>query len=314
MNNQILIHQRYKLIIRVLDSHQAVLDGKTEILAAKAAFVSKDSRIEELITELLQPISIVYGPKREMQISMREKVKRMTGLGILIAQKHNDLKLLQTMKAYKSLAYRTTYYKLHENALQVADLLEQYSEDANSFGFTLEEIQQFRGLVAGFGSLLVDTGNQLSDRKVSRSELKSLFKDCNKILKESFDPFATFISDTHPDFYREYTLLRSNSSSRKKTAQEIDLADGEISGTVLNAKSGLPIEGATISIRGIDISVNSDADGYFLFSDLVSGQYRLQCSLMGFIVPNEEVVELNAENNSVDVVFKLSEVEKSNAA
>jgi hypothetical protein len=313
MNAQILSHQRNKSIIRVMDNHAATLEGKTEILNAKLLFVSKNNRIEELIAQLVPPVSIIYAPKKETKAILRNKVKRMTGLGILIAQKHNDLKMLETMKAYKTLAYKTTAYKLYENASKVADAIEEFSEDAAGFGFTEEEIVLFRSVVTTYGETLTDTGNQLNDRKVSRSEIATLFKDCNKLLKEHFDPFALFVSEIHPEFFREYSLLRTT-SGRKKTVKDAVEEQGEISGTIYDSVSGLPLAGVSVSIPGFELVTVTDEDGYYLFDELFSGKYRLTCSKQGYQVPPEKTAEITADNTSIDIDFSLVVAEAANAA
>jgi hypothetical protein len=311
MNTQISKHQRYKSIIRVMDNHPEALEGKTEIINAKTLFVKKDNRIEELITVLVPPVSIFYGPKRETLTILRQKIKRMTGLGILIAQKHNDLLLLQTMKAYKSLAYKTTAYKLYENAMKVADAIEQFAEDAVGFGFSNEEIELFRTVVTNFGEILAETGNKLNDRKANRNEIITLFKDCNKLLKENFDPFAIFVSEIYPEFFREYSLLRVGAGRRKSTnSSNAEL--GEISGTVTESNTGLPLQGVTVTIPGHDLVTLTDEDGYYLFEDLVTGTYRITCSLAGYQIPGEQKVEIKVDITSFDVDFSLEAVETAN--
>ena len=313
MNTQILKHQRYKSIIRVMDNHPEVIEGKTEIQNAKETFANKDNRIEELISVLVPPVSIFYGPKRETLIVLRKKVKRMTGLGILIAQKHNDLLLLQTMKAYKSLAYKTTAYKLYENALKVADLIEQNSEDAVAFGFSNEEITVFRTVVVTFGEILAETGNQLNDRKANRIEFASLFKDCNKILKESFDPFSVFVSEIYPEFFREYSLLRVG-GGRRKSAPTADAEYGEITGTITDSLTNLPLSGVTVSIPDYNLVAVTDEDGYYMFDDLVIAAYRISCSCPGYQVPDVQIAEITLDVLSVDIDFSLDAIEIINAA
>jgi len=304
MNNEISKHRRYKSLIRVMDNHPEALAGKTEILAAKVIFTTKNKRIEELISTLVPPVSIFFGPKRETLIGLRQKVKRMTGLGILIAQKHNDLFMLQTMKAYKGLASRTPAYKLYENASKVADSIEQYSVDATGFGFSNEEIELFRTTITTFGDILAETGNQLNDRKAGRSELASLFRDCNKLLKENFDPFALFVSESFPDYYREYSLLRIGGGRRKSSTAD-DATIGEISGTVTDTATNEPLSGVIITIPEVDLVTETDEDGYYLFSDLGMGKYKVKCSFNGYKVPAVQTVEITEKVTSLDVDFCL---------
>ena len=131
-----------------------------------------------------------------------------------------------------------------------------------------------------------------------------MFKDCNKILKENFDPFAIFVSETYPEFYREYGLLRVG-GGRKKSAKNTDAEQGEISGTVLDSNTGLPIEGVTVTIPGYDLVTTTDEDGYYIFSDLLTGSYRIRCSCQGYQVPAEQTAEITLAITAVDVDFTL---------
>ncbi len=133
------------------------------------------------------------------------------------------------------------------------------------------------------------------------------------MLKEHFDPFALFVSETHPEFFREYSLLRTTSGRKKTVKGEVE-EQGEISGTIYDSVSGLPLAGVSVSIPGFDLVTVTDEDGYYLFDELFTGKYRLTCSKQGYQVPPEQTVVISAEVNTPDVDFSLQAVETINAA
>jgi hypothetical protein len=313
MNIHISKHQQYKSIIRVLDNHPEAFEGKDDLLTHKQQFSDFDNRIEELISILIAPVSIVYAPKRESQAALRDKLKRMTGLGILIARKHNNQNLLQTMNVYKALVYKSSSYKLHENAVKVAEAIELHIADAGNFGFTASEVQQFRTMVTAFNEVISETKNQINDRKVNRSELHSLFKECNRLLKEQFDPFILFASESFPALYREYSLIRSK-GGRRRNGSANDAINGEISGSVFDTVTGTTVAGATITIPEYNQVAVTDEDGYYLFDELTAGTYKLTCSCPGYLVPAIVTVILDTNNSVVDADINLTPITGEQAA
>jgi hypothetical protein len=75
-----------------------------------------------------------------------------------------------------------------------------------------------------------------------------------------------------------------------------------------------PLQGVTVTIPGHDLVTLTDEDGYYLFDDLVTGTYRITCSLTGYQIPGEQKAEITVDVTSLDVDYSLEAVEVINAA
>ena len=57
---------------------------------------------------------------------------------------------------------------------------------------------------------------------------------------------------------------------------------GKISGVVVNAKTGEPIEGATVRVLGTDISTITDFDGEYFIINVPGGKYDVSITFVGY--------------------------------
>jgi carboxypeptidase family protein len=75
-----------------------------------------------------------------------------------------------------------------------------------------------------------------------------------------------------------------------------------VSGTVSGTDQGF-LTGASIVIEGpVRRSARSDADGRFTFTDVPSGQYRIEVTADGYL-PLERPLEVHTASVSVDIVL-----------
>lgn len=81
---------------------------------------------------------------------------------------------------------------------------------------------------------------------------------------------------------------------------------GSIGGTTIDAQSGLPIIGASVTIPTLSRSVVSDEGGRFLHATLEAGSYVLQVHAVGYI-PSAKSFDLSA-GQAVTHVFELTTV------
>ncbi|HEY3113664.1 MAG TPA: carboxypeptidase regulatory-like domain-containing protein [Gemmatimonadaceae bacterium] len=83
-------------------------------------------------------------------------------------------------------------------------------------------------------------------------------------------------------------------------------SSGSIGGTTIDAQTGLPIIGASITIPTLSRSVVSDEGGRFLHATLEAGSYVVQVHAVGYI-PSAKSFELSA-GQAVTHVFQLTTV------
>jgi hypothetical protein len=81
---------------------------------------------------------------------------------------------------------------------------------------------------------------------------------------------------------------------------------GSIAGTTVDAQTGMPIVGASITIPTLSRSVTSDDAGHFLHSTLDAGSYVVQVHAVGYI-PSAKSFDIGT-GQSVTHTFQLSTV------
>jgi len=312
VNGFIAKNQKYKSILRVMDNHPDALGEKEGIIATKEKLNANSERIGELISALINPLTNVYRPKSESVLSLRRELKRLSGVGILIAKHHNDAVLLASMQNYSKMVHRTASYQLSEIALQVADVISGYTDDAAVIGFTAKEVDDLRALAGDVASMIDDTRYQLTERRRCREEITNLIRSSAVIIKDEIDPFALVVSTSYPEFVLEYKVAKRGSSKRKTNGESV-VKPGEISGTIADSSTGETLEGVTVDIVALNLVTETDEDGYYIFEGLPAGTHSVSCHLSGYDVPAIQAVTVG-EGESKTADFSLSPAASQAAA
>jgi alkylhydroperoxidase/carboxymuconolactone decarboxylase family protein YurZ len=290
--------QKLLAIDRVLDNHPVLFEEKPQAQAVKDSFSDLLKRISTLVSTLTQPVSNVYGPKIQSEKNLRAQLRRMAGIGILIARRNNNDALLSQMKTYKNLATRATAFTMCEYALFVASELQKFKSLAIELGLTDAEFTAFKQAADDFSDMLRNTVYQLTDRRTAWKELRFLFTQASQLLKHEIDELVSYRKDSDPDLYREYmTLRRMDSRKSSPGAEEAMLS--EVTGSVTQTATGLPVEGVIVEIAALNLSTETDEDGYFQLDDIPQGQYSITCHKVGFITPDAQLLNTGTETNPV---------------
>ena len=303
---------RFKSLSRVLDMHPDAFEGKSDILAAKESFAVTTQNLDELISSLAHPVTFLLRTGIEIRKQLLTEFRRMCELGVLIAVKYSDNEMLRTMKTYKRMSFGIASYLLPQNAINLAAMLEPYADDAAVIGFTMEEINGFRALASDYQSALQNRREQLDDRRNARSNMNNLVKECNAILRRSIDPFVYFNAGAFPDLVSQYRLIRKGSSKRKANNTESSLLV-EISGTVTDSVTGLPIANAVINLAAPETILTTDEDGCYALDDLEAGDLTLSCHYEGYVSASPVRVTAVA-GDSLVVDFALVPAQQQAAA
>lgn len=294
-------------MVRVIENNSDALNGKTDLTAAFESYAATTGRLTEITSGLVYPVTFVRRERVTYTLQLREEVRRMSDLGSLIAKKHNDVVLLSKMRQYRTMSYKLSAFKLVESAFDIADMLENFSEDAITVGFTVEEVTAFRNLAQQLSESMTGIRGKLDDRRSSWLEIRSLFKVCTVLLREHFDPFVRFNGKAYPEFAATYILLRKRGGNSKKS-KPADAETCEISGTVFNSATNEPVVKATLTIAEFNLVEQTDEDGYYNFEGLAATAYQIGCTAPGFDVPAIQSVSL-ANGESLDVDFVLVPVQ-----
>lgn len=300
MKRHELKQQSFKALSRVMNNYAAIFNEKPDIQAAREEFDENLEKIRELISQLLRPVSTVRGVKTDSRNRMRKSLWQMLGIGITLAARSNNQPLVETLKKYAAQCRRCPTYHLYEMAQHTHDELSGFQDLAISNGLTQDKLEAFQLQIVEYGKTLDQTGFQLNDRRKGRKDIRDYIKANNILLRTQLDTFVRYAENDHPDLFAEYTFLRKRKDPRAKPGStEAELI--EITGTVTDSITGLPVPNATISITDYSLVESTDSDGYYSLEDLAAGSYQILCSAVGYTVPNAiSVTASDGENLVVD--------------
>jgi len=121
-------------------------------------------------------------------------------------------------------------------------------------------------------------------RKSDWNDLRKKLNTCSKMIRLQIDPFIIFNEKEFPDLYKDYMLVRGSRKRRKRILMH-DPTTGEISGTITDSVSGLPLGNVTINLLEHESAFTTDADGYYLIDEIEAGNYTVTCHFNGYEVP-----------------------------
>lgn len=307
MRREIIRHQKYKALQRILSDYPQAFEGKPEAQALVDTLAIQNDQLSETISKLIRPVSTVYRPKQDTRKTLLLMLNSMLGVSIMIATRIGNQPLIDIMKLYRRQLPSAPAYNVYEMAVHVSAEIGKEQELAANLGVTAEKLSDFNKLIAAFGSIIDDTGLALNDRKVERRQLNALLKACNILLRDQIDHFVIANKTEYPDLHLTYTAMRGPRRPRRSNNQN-NPGLSDISGTVTDNTTNLPVANAYIGIIQQGSVTETDADGSYLIDELNEGDYTVSCHAPGYEVP--EPVQLKAGvNDSLVVDFNLKPVD-----
>jgi hypothetical protein len=300
-------HQEFKAIDFTLGKHNEAFTEKPDVKSARETFAANTSRINEILSQLMRPVSTVRYPKIDSQSRLRRQLSKMIGIGLSLATTQDNKPLISMLRNYDTQWKRCSAYQLYENAMHVHNELAALDEVATGNGLTAEKLAAFKSDIDSFGETLDITGYRLTDRRKSRKDVQELIKANNKLLRFQLDTYIRYLEDEFPALYSEYMFLRKRKRKRAAGNQATEPCD--ISGTVTDSVTGLTLADAVITLLSPETIVETDDDGYYLLDDLQAGEYTITCHLSGYEVPDQEKVTA-ASGESLVVDFALLPVQQ----
>ena len=298
MKAEIKKHQSFKALCYVIDSHAEAFTNNTDILPARDSFIANTNQIGEILSQLMRPVSTVRTPKIDSESRLRKELSKMLGFGISIATTLDNQPLITMLMNYDVQRNRCSAYQLYENSLHVYNELSALKATGAGASLTDERLATFRSMIDSFAETLDMTGFQLTGRRKSRQDLRNLIKTNNRILRMQLDTFIRHLEDDFADLYSQYTFLRKRRFKRSRNGSTgTELA--EITGTVTDSATGLPLANAVINLASPETIVNTDEDGMYALDELEAGTYTVSCHLEGYDVPASVTVTVAAGDSPV---------------
>lgn len=235
-------YNHYKSVLHVLDKHKEVTADIPVLNQNIATLSNRVERIRQILHEISVPVSVLYAKKKNAERNMILATERFASLGILVASHKKDEVIRALMRLALSQLRKVSGFRMLHNALQVAGVLEANKALLPAYGVTDSILMEFRDQINAFRSETETLKVQLFRRKSMRRELASLIADTNKMLFISFDSVAEVLSKKHPDFYREYKLIRKPNPRKKRTVRKKDPATAVITAAEVKPVQTAPLK------------------------------------------------------------------------
>ena len=285
MNYQIKQSDKFNVVAIVLTNNPEPLEGFTEIIDATEIFISKKTKVSELLTKVNKPYAEVFGVKMDSRDKLRSLLKLAIGTGITVAMRQKNQPLVLVLKNYRKILAKTNTHDLPDMASRVCTELQQYQTVAASAGLTAVKLTELKGLITSFREIIEGTDYEISLRKADRKEIKGLITDCLNILNNELIPYVEHCKDTFPDFYNSFNAVCGKKKyTRKKSAVITEPAS--FTGTVSDSVTGEPVEGAIINLIETETVATTDEDGYYEIEEVAVISYTVGCHATGYLVPD----------------------------
>ncbi len=305
MKRLVFSTHKFKAIQRVLEAHQNAFEGKAQALQARQSFADIASEMSSLITDLTVPLTSVYYTRKKSRKELIAELGNMLQIGLMFASREGDLVLLNTLRDFKRRYVSVSTNEVIQFSYYFIGKINEKLEKVSEVGISAEAVLALQDKTVAYQEAVIAVSDILADRQSRRNRVKELIQVGTKILLNDLDRFVYYNATSFPELNFAFNRVRW-SRHRKSSAQTLP-AESDISGTVTNINTGLPVEGATLNLIEHAHAINADKDGYYIFDDLEEGEYTLTCHATGYVVPEPFVLTLNP-NESVVQNFALKSV------
>lgn len=218
-NQQINKLMMYRPLDEFLSTNAAIV-GRIEGFQECVALFSANVRAIERAAEV--QVGATTG-KTDVKVQAEETlIDQMVIAGASLRAYARRNNLLETER--RAVAERWPLRQLRDVELltRARILLEEVNTHAASLGrFGLDEAAcaRYRAAVDTFAKAMDIRENSVADRKVARTDLRSLYLETDRILAEELDPMIEHFRDSDPAFYDGFRHLRVTKAlgARRKT-------------------------------------------------------------------------------------------------
>jgi hypothetical protein len=304
MTREITIIQKFNAIKRVLENHSSTFDGKPNAIAFRDRFYSKSLELSNRLNNLVRPVNSFYAERKSQRENLQNQLRRMTEFGIMLAKGTQNSAMLAAFTRYKKMINTTSAKMMLQVAHDELSLINSQMAAAQALGLDSSFMDGFEEMLTGYQQAFNTTQNQLDVRRAERDAVNTLIKECNTILRFELDQFVRFNAPENQVLAKNFQRLRRVKRASSKSGNNMT---SDITGTVSDTTTGLPVAGALVKIIEQGWSVTTDADGDFLFDELPAGHITLSCHAPGYEVPEIASFELGL-NDHVVWNFQLSKL------
>lgn len=293
-----------------MNEYPDAFEGFTNALTSLDKFITNTNRISELLSLIDRPYTEIYHERKDACDRLIIALDDAIGIAISVATKLDNTVAARAMQSYRLRIKSVSFNGVSEIALRVIDFISPITDEFQLSGLPAEQFTMLQELSGSFREIMQSTSYELSTRKTAKTELSELVRENRMILKVDMDNFVKSRRITFPALYNAYMTERKIKRHRRKSITESQLC--EITGTVTDSATGLPLANAVINLTSPETILYTDEDGYYLVEDLEAGEYTVNCHLEGYDVPAGVTVTA-AAGESLVVDFALVPAQQPSA-
>ncbi|MDA3942481.1 MAG: carboxypeptidase-like regulatory domain-containing protein [Bacteroidetes bacterium] len=301
MKTEQLKSRKILAISQVLASHPEVFEGKSEALLLRDAFISNSETLQQKINLLVLSAQTLIAHRVEKRARYRDLLNHVAQLGVMLGSRKQDAELVLSFTEILSRLRSVSIARM----LAMGDVVNTHftsnMDQLLQLGLIQADWEEFTSLHNSMLETLNNTEDRVSNRRALRAEINSLIKQQNQLLRMDLDRFVRHHAVLHRAFADRYMRIRR--ARRKHATPELPV-DSDISGQVTDSLSGGALQGALITLIEHTYSIETDADGRFMFDELPEGSYTVSCHMPGYLVPEQMQITLG-RNDSVIHNFVL---------
>ncbi len=304
MKRSIIKLQKYIAIKGVLEQYPAMFENKPAAIEIRDDFFGKITDINNCVNQLVSPHTALLVDRKNLRKEVRDQLKELINLAIAVAHQSGNNPLIETLKSYNKSINSYSSAMMVAVGQNMQSLLAENEASAIKMGLDARITKDLVQQVFDFQQVLVQTQLSLQTRRETHEQLRELFRESKSLLRDRMDGFVRYHKRSHPTFYRAYMRLRR---AVPKPAVVNLPENSDISGTVTDSVTGLPIANAVINLIEHGFVMETGVDGTWLLDELIQGTYTVSCHATGYEVPPQGVFELGT-NDSVVHHFVLTPV------
>lgn len=185
----------------------------------------------------------------------------------------NDNKLKQQINFNYSDLLRSKDDELAPRIQNIIDTATQNIANLKDYGITAGILTTLQTTTDDFQAKVPTPRNSVAQKKTIRENLRKLFADGDKLLKDRLDKTATGFKKDNPDFLSTYKANRVIVDPGTSTTT--------LKGTVKNAVNKKPVSGAAIVVS-TGLKTTSNAVGTFQIKPVPAGKLTINVSAPNF--------------------------------
>lgn len=274
----------YNAVINYCDENTAITATIPAFATVLAAFIAETTALDTTAQLEAQVITGVAINKADLKQSLCTSAEVLAAALYAYATAEEDPILQEKAKySYSDL------FKLKDDELTL--IVQNLHNDANTivaslenYGVTAATLTSLQNLIEEYSDTVSAPRNAAAQRKAYGTQLKTLFKEVDDILKKQLDKLAVQFKTTQPEFYNTYKNNRKIINAPTSSTQ--------VKGIVVDSVTSLPLYNAEVAVPDSEYVTTTGLDGKFTLKIPIPGIYTLLVTLEGYQtleVPNVEI-------------------------